>query len=48
MLLETFVFEKPAREITWQLGNIQVPYLSGTEETLKPNLPLRVSLVQKN
>ncbi|KZV96970.1 cytochrome P450 [Exidia glandulosa HHB12029] len=46
VLLETFVFDKPSREICWQLGNIQVPYLAGTEESLKPNLPLRVSLVE--
>ncbi|KAJ7479855.1 cytochrome P450 [Mycena latifolia] len=46
VLLERFSFDKPATEIAWQLGNIQVPYAKGTEESLRPNLPLKVSILK--
>ncbi|KAJ7451486.1 cytochrome P450 [Mycena galericulata] len=46
VLLERFSFDKPSTEIAWQLGNIQVPYAKGTEESLRPNLPLKVSILK--
>ncbi|KAJ6602709.1 cytochrome P450 [Mycena vulgaris] len=45
VLLERFSFDKGV-DIEWQLGNIQVPYAAGTEESLRPNLPLKVSILK--
>ncbi len=45
VLLETFVFEAE-KEFFWPMAGLRKPTLKGSDD-LRPQLPLKVSLVQK-